>query len=191
MPFEPQIAIYDACVLYPFHLRNLLIQCAVDRLVEARWTDEIHDEWIRNLAANAPGVSAERLQKTRNLMNAVLPDATVRCYEHHIPEITLPDTDDRHVVAVGISASASVIVTWNTRDFPSEELRKYGLSRQTPDDFLFDLYRQFPEVVVTVIANARRNLRKTGLSAAEFIDALKRQKLTRFVAEISRHIDDI
>jgi hypothetical protein len=40
MPFNAQVAIYDACVLYPFHLRNLLIQCAVDRLVEARWTDD-------------------------------------------------------------------------------------------------------------------------------------------------------
>jgi hypothetical protein len=46
MAFEPPIAVYDACVLYPFHLRNLLVQCAVDRLVDARWTDEIHDEWI-------------------------------------------------------------------------------------------------------------------------------------------------
>ena len=51
MDYKPTIAIYDACVLYPFHLRNLLVQCGVDRLVEARWTDAIHDEWIRNLAA--------------------------------------------------------------------------------------------------------------------------------------------
>ena len=44
MAFEPLVAVYDACVLYPFHLRNLLVQCAVDRLVEARWTNEIHEE---------------------------------------------------------------------------------------------------------------------------------------------------
>ena len=44
MAFEPLVAVYDACVLYPFHLRNLLVQCAVDRLVEARWTNDIHDE---------------------------------------------------------------------------------------------------------------------------------------------------
>jgi hypothetical protein len=191
MPVKPSVAIYDACVLYPFHLRNLLIQCAVDRLVDARWTDEIHDEWIRNLAANASGVSEERLQITRNLMNAVLPDAMVAGYETLVPGITLPDADDRHVVAAGIAAGASMIVTWNIRDFPSKELSKFALEKRTPDEFLLDLYSQLPDLVVAVTANARRNLRKTGLSATEFIDALKRQKLTRFVAEISKHIDDI
>ncbi|MBB3149789.1 hypothetical protein FHS21_006243 [Phyllobacterium trifolii] len=191
MPFNPQVAIYDACVLYPFHLRNLLIYCAVDRLVDARWTDEIHDEWIRNLIANTPELSEERLTKTRKLMNAVLPDATVSGYENLIPGIALPDPDDRHVVAAAIRAGASQIVTWNVRDFPSKELSKHGLARKTPDQFLIDLYSQWPEAVLAVTANARRNLRKTGLSAAEFIVSLKRQKLTRFVDEIEKHIADL
>jgi hypothetical protein len=52
MANNPPVAVYDACVLYPFHLRNVLIQSAFDGLVEARWTDDIHDEWMRSLAAN-------------------------------------------------------------------------------------------------------------------------------------------
>ena len=64
MAFEPAIAVVDACVLYPFHLRNVLIQAAVDRLVDARWTDEIHNEWIRNLADREPQIPIERLEKT-------------------------------------------------------------------------------------------------------------------------------
>lgn len=63
MPFSPPIAIYDACVLYPLHLRNLLVQCAIDRLVDARWSEDIHDEWVRNLAANNSSVSIERLMR--------------------------------------------------------------------------------------------------------------------------------
>ena len=59
MAYSPPRAVYDACVLYPFHLRNLLIQCAADRLVEARWSAEIHDEWIRNLAADTPGLTVD------------------------------------------------------------------------------------------------------------------------------------
>lgn len=47
MASDPPAAVYDACVLYPFHLRNILIQCAFDGLVEARWTNDIHDEWMR------------------------------------------------------------------------------------------------------------------------------------------------
>ncbi|MFC3165860.1 toxin-antitoxin system, toxin component, PIN family protein [Ciceribacter thiooxidans] len=46
MASKPPVAVYDACALYPFHLRNVLIQGAFDDLVEARWTDDIHDEWM-------------------------------------------------------------------------------------------------------------------------------------------------
>lgn len=42
MASNPPVAVYDACVLYPFHLRNVLVQCAFDGLVEARWTDDIY-----------------------------------------------------------------------------------------------------------------------------------------------------
>jgi hypothetical protein len=64
-------------------------------LVEARWTDEIHDEWIRNLAARAPAIPIERLQNTRlqntrRLMNDALPTAMVSGYQNHVPEVNLP-----------------------------------------------------------------------------------------------------
>jgi hypothetical protein len=61
MAFEPSIAVFDSCILYPFHLRNIVVQAAVDRLVEARWTDEIHDEWMRNLMVQVPAIPMERL----------------------------------------------------------------------------------------------------------------------------------
>ena len=191
MAYRPPVAVYDACVLYPFQLRNLLIQCAADRLVDARWSDEIHDEWIRNLVANEPGLSRERLIATRDLMNQVLPTANVTGYGAHIPGIHLPDPDDRHVAAVGLEAGASIIVTWNVRDFPAAELRKHGLRRQMPDAFLLDLYAAAPEVVVAATANARRNLRKSHATAPDFIAALRRQKLKRFADVIATHIADL
>ena len=77
MAFEPSVAVFDACILYPFHLRNIIVQAAVDRLVEARWTDAIHDEWIRSLATGPPTIPIERLQRTRRLMNEALPTAMV------------------------------------------------------------------------------------------------------------------
>lgn len=44
-------AVYDACVLYPAPLRDLLMQLALIDLFKARWTDQIHEEWIRNVLA--------------------------------------------------------------------------------------------------------------------------------------------
>jgi PIN domain len=191
MPYKPPVAIYDACVLYPFHLRNLLVQCAVDRLVEARWSDGIHDEWIRSVAANDLGISIDRLKVTRHLMNAVLPDAMVSNYENYIPEINLPDLDDRHVVAAAIVAGASLIITWNVRDFPAKELARYQLRKQTPDAFLMNLYAAVPDVVVAATANARQNLRRSRISATEFIKALERQKLRKFAAVMNGHLSDL
>src|SRR5713101_5968794 len=52
-----------------------------------------------------PSLSIDRLNVTRRLMNAVLPDATVFDYERHIPAINLPDDDDRHVVAAVVVAA--------------------------------------------------------------------------------------
>jgi len=68
-------------------LRNIVVQIAVDRLVDARWTDEIHDEWIRSVVANMPAIPIERLQITRRLMNDALPGAMVTGYQRHIQNI--------------------------------------------------------------------------------------------------------
>lgn len=191
MAFEPSVAIFDACVLYPFHLRNIVVQAAVDRLVEAHWTDEIHEEWIRNLAANTPAVSIERLQMTRQLMNGALPAATISGYEGHIPAVHLPDPDDRHVVAAGITAGASVILTWNLRDFPATELKKHGLRGQTPDAFLAGLYDEAPDLLIGSLANARRNLNKSRISAAGFIEILNNQKLGQLARRVRSHSTDL
>jgi predicted nucleic acid-binding protein len=128
MVSDPPVLVYDACVLYPFHLRNLLIQLAVDGLVVARWTDAIHDEWIRSLV-KAGNVSHERLLATRDLMKAVLPDADVRGYERHEGTLALPDPNDHHVLAAAIEAHASIILTWNSERYPALAPARANASR--------------------------------------------------------------
>ncbi len=167
------------------------MQMAVDRLIDARWTHEIHAEWIRNLARKVPAISVERLQVTRQLMDDAVPTANVTDYESHIPAVFLPDPADRHVVAAGIAADASVILTWNLRDFPAVELQKHGLRRLTPDAFLAKLYDEVPELTVASLANARRNLRKIPLSASDFIAVMKNQRLTQLATKIHDRLTDL
>lgn len=164
---------------------------AVDRLVDARWTDEIHDEWIRNLAANVPAISIERLQVTRGLMDQALPNALVSSYSGNIGAVTLPDPNDRHVVAAGIACGASVILTWNLRDFPAMELKKHSLTGQTPDAFLAGLYDKAPDETIASLANARRNLNMTRVTAADFIGILRAQKLIQLSARLGKHLADL
>lgn len=191
MAFEPSVAVFDACILYPFHLRNIVVQAAVDRLVEAHWTDTIHEEWIRNLAANAQAIPMQRLQITRQLMNDALPTAMVTGYEEHVPAVALPDPDDRHIVAAAIAAKASLILTWNLRHFPEVELKKFGLQRMTPDEFLSGLFEKAPDLVIGSLANARRNLSKSQVSASDFIRILESQKLVQLAKSAGRHVSDL
>jgi hypothetical protein len=95
-------ALYDACVLYPAPLRDLLLQLALTDLFRAKWTEAIHDEWTRNLLANRPELKPELLARTRELMNAHVRDCLVEDYEPLVAGLTLPDPDDRHVLAAAI-----------------------------------------------------------------------------------------
>lgn len=110
--------VYDACVLYPAPLRDLLMRLALTDLYRARWTDMIHDEWTRNLKRQRPDLKDEDLERTRSLMNASVRDCLVTGFQPLIPAIQLPDPDDRHVVAAAIHCGASLIVTFNLKDFP-------------------------------------------------------------------------
>ena len=71
------VAVYDACVLYPAPLRDLLMHLAVSDLFRARWTTRIHEEWIRNLLAKRRKLTRAQLERTRDLMDASVPDCLV------------------------------------------------------------------------------------------------------------------
>ncbi|NOX41464.1 MAG: PIN domain-containing protein [Alphaproteobacteria bacterium] len=66
-------------------------------------------------------------------------------YAPLIPGLSLPDEDDRHVLAAAIKCSAQIIVTKNHKDFPSETLEEYGVETLGADDFLANTYDLFPK----------------------------------------------
>ena len=47
-------ALLDANMLYPAPLRDLLMQLAVTDLFKAKWTADIHREWIDAILRNDP-----------------------------------------------------------------------------------------------------------------------------------------
>ncbi|MFA1622506.1 hypothetical protein ACDY96_06645 [Rhizobium mongolense] len=62
----------------------------------AKWSDEIQDEWTRNVLKNRDDLTIEQLGRTKDLMNAAVPDSVVDGYGDLVPALALPDPDDRH-----------------------------------------------------------------------------------------------
>lgn len=181
---NPVIAVYDANVLYPAPLRDLLIRLAQAGLVRARWTETIHDEWTRNVLAINRHVTAERLARTRSLMNEAVRDCLVTGYEDLIDALTLPDPDDRHVLAAAIRGGAEVIVTFNLADFPADTLAPFGIAAQHPDDFLASLLDVAPDPVCAAVKGQRESLCNPPKTADELLATLEAQGLTQTVARL-------
>ncbi len=100
---QPQIvAMLDARVLYPAPPRDFLMWLAAENLYEPRQSAAIQEEWIRNLAANRTELERVKLERTRDFMDAPMPQASVNGYEGLIHMIALPDPGDRHVLAAAI-----------------------------------------------------------------------------------------
>src|SRR5271165_6665263 len=133
MPFQ---AIYDACLLYPFEVRDVLMVAARTRLFAVRWTEAILDEFTRNLIADG-SANEENMARLRADMNKLYPRASIMLadYESLIPVMTC-HPKDRHVLAAAVSKGGDVIVTRNVRDFPHESLAPYYIATQSADEFV-------------------------------------------------------
>ena len=185
MPFT---AVYDACVLYPASLRDLLIRLAQTGLFRARWTNEILDECFRNIAAKRPELKLEALERTRDLMNRAIRDVVVDGYQILISGLDLPDPDDRHVLAAAIRCGAEVIVTSNLRHFPADKLARYELEAQHPDEFVLNLIDLDPVAVSSVVREQAAALKNPPLSVLDVLASLESAGLVQSVARLRNQI---
>ncbi|HEY9684784.1 MAG TPA: PIN domain-containing protein [Oculatellaceae cyanobacterium] len=173
--------VYDACVLYPAPLRDLLVELgglAQDfDWFRVKWTDEIHDEWIRNLLDNRPDLTREQLNRTKQLINRHIDDCLVTGYADRIESLTLPDENDRHVLAAAIECGASIIVTANRGDFPDEALQASGIKAMSADDFICDFLGTHEEAAEKMLEEAvrsiKRRLRNPALSWNQYFACLE------------------
>lgn len=180
--------LYDASVLYPAPLRDALMHLAMTDLFRARWTDTIHEEWIRAVLRDRPDLSRARLERTRALMDAAVLDPLVEDSADLIPGLALPDPNDRHVLAAAIRAGADVIVTANLADFPREALAPHGIEAQHPDAFISGLIELAHMRVCSALRMHRESLRHPPKSVDEYIETLARQSLPRTVSALRAHV---
>ena len=182
--------VYDAGVLYPAPLRDLLMRLAVTDLYQAHWTDHIHQEWINALLKTGQ-YQREQLEKIKYLMDIHVRDAMVTGYEDLINALTLPDPNDRHVLAAAIRCQADAIVTFNLKDFPAQALQPYSIEVIHPDDFIYYQLDLSPEIVCQAIKRQRAALKNPPKTASELLSILQKQQLPKTCLNLSKWVDFI
>ena len=180
------IVVLDACVLYPAGLRSLMMWLAVHDLIRPKWTEQIHDEWMRNVLKDRQDLTLEKLERTRRLMDEHAGDCLVSGHETHITSLVLPDPNDRHVLAAAIEVKSDGIITWNLSDFPADIVGQFGIDVQTPDQLVADLLEGNGSAVIAAI-NSRwcRSLRVDSLNCCVMFSDEPGGCISRIEAPIS------
>jgi predicted nucleic acid-binding protein len=178
------IVVLDACVLYPAPVRDLLLSFADSELFKPKWSSRIQEEWCRNLLLKRPDLSQEQLDMTVRAMNMAFPDAQIEKFESLIPGISMPDKNDRHVVAAAIRAKADVIVTYNLKHFPQSVGKEYDIEILHQDIFLTNVYDLHPEKATESFIGMVKRLRKPPKSSSEVLEALLKSGLKNTVEKL-------
>ena len=172
-------------------MRDFFMRLASRFVFQPKWTDEIHEEWIEAVLRNRPDISRAMLERTRDLMNQYGNDWQVPPYGHLIPALTLPDTDDRHVLAAAVAAGTPIIVTLNTSDFPQATLASHGVRTVRPDAFACELLEAETGRFLRAVREHRASLKNPPKTVPEYFSSLEVCGLTLTVERLAEHTSEL
>ena len=131
-------------------------------------------------------IPLERVNERFAAMDAAFEDARIDGWEPLEAALTLPDPDDRHVLAAAIRGKADAIVTANGRDFPHPVLDPLGIAVVHPDDFLLDQLDLAARVVLDVLREQAHHTRRPPLTPTDLLARLARAGAPGFADELGR-----
>ena len=137
----------------------------------------INDEWTRNLLKNSPQLDSTKVQRTVQLMSDAVRDWEVTNFQDLVPSVSLPDENDRHVLAAAVKANADAIITLNLKHFPESSLSPHGVEALHPDDFVLDLLDLNAHQVLEAARLCWQRRRKPPLTWDQYLESLKRSSL--------------
>lgn len=182
------VVVLDANVLYPFRVRDVLLRFAEVGLYRARWSQQILDEWTRNLIERKPHLE-QSVRSQLGAMARAFPEAMIDGYENLVEGLSLPDEKDRHVLAAAIKAGAQHIITENLKDFPGEATEPYGIEAVSADDFLVSTFELYPTEAIVTLRKMRKSYQNPSMNPNEFLTDLMRVGLARTAAMCRSEID--
>ena len=170
----------DACVLYSTLPRALVLGAARAGLIVPVWSARIIEEWRRAVARDGAQAAAQVASEIA-LARIACPKAEIAVPEALADTLSLPDANDRHVLAAAIAGRVDVLLTRNLRDFPPRTLARYGMSPRAPDSLFLEMWGEHPGTVAGIVAPVVAAMRCAGGQAAGMSprEVLKRAGLPR------------
>jgi predicted nucleic acid-binding protein len=180
--------VLDACVLVPVALADTLLRIAERELYRPLWSARIVAEAVDAIVEIHPDIPPEQVQRRFADMDDTFEDARVDGWEDLEDLVTLPDPDDRHVVAAAVRGRADAIVTANVRDYPVDILGPLNIDVIHPDDFLLDQLDLAPRIVLEVLREQAAYIRRPPLTPIDLITRLAKSGVQGFADEAGRLI---
>lgn len=112
---EPAVfpVLLDSCVLYPYELRDLLLEISHEHLYRVHWSPQILEDTVRNLLADAR-TTPEQVNRFCAAMKRAFPEALPPepRYLPNEPELMAPGagTDDRALMAPAAGTDGPVML---------------------------------------------------------------------------------
>jgi len=177
-------ALIDSNILASITLADVFVQLAVDDLFNAKWTMDIHREWIAAVQRFRPSVDPQRLERRRRQMDAKTREALITGYESRIDDLILPDMNDRHVLAAAIHGRCELIVTRNLKHFPIRALSAHCIEVEHPDTFLTDLMRRNTLLFFAAMRKVRIRAKNPPIAVEDFLTRLSNEGLILTATEL-------
>lgn len=186
-------AVLDTSVLWPSQQRDFLLSLAVEGTYRPLWSSAILEELVfheaqklirRGTSDAEAKARADRLIAT---MSSAFDDALVTDWEPLESTYSLPDPDDRHVVAAAAKGGAEAIVTSNLKDFPATQLPT-PVRAISPQEFVYNTVRQHvtPACRAVLEICARSGRHGPELTAANLLEILSDRYQMSDTAELLR-----
>lgn len=167
-------AFLDANVLHPGFLRGALLWFADERLLRPVWSSHVLQEWKDSILRARQDIDAAKLDQIQALLTSQFPDAEVKGYEPFIEAITLPDPNDRHVLAAAMFGRCNGIITSNLKDFPSKTVSAFSIEVVHPDQFIVNIIDLDEGRVLGACKRHRASLTKSQPSPDQYLDNFDR-----------------
>lgn len=177
--------LYDANAIFGALQRCILVRSGVHQAqfnLRVLLTEEILDEMIREVRSTYPDIPAEQGESLKAAVIRAIPDCLVTGYTHALDASDIGDPSDRHVMAAAIHANAQLIVTHDS-DFSEQVLAPHGLTAQSPDDFLTDLF-DLNQATTRELVGEEAAARRIAIDA--LVDLLEERGLIRLAQHLRR-----